>query len=287
MWNHAAPHDPINEILLIEKAWEDPGVVFHEVLETDGEVQGFALGVIRKAQGDVVGYLKMLAVAPAERGAGIGSRLLKGAETALQTHGARLVRIGGSPPNYLSPGVDDRYGAGLTFLQKHGYRVSGETENMTVVLDGQDWTTDGDEAGLLRQGVTVRRAVAGDHEQLKVLANHFGGTWIDEIERALALDPVGVHLAWRGDQLLGFAAWGGNNTAAGWFGPMGTLPEARGLGIGGVLLKRCLRDLQRQGFKASVIPWVGPVGFYQRHAGANVSARLIRMEKTLDPGVAR
>jgi GNAT superfamily N-acetyltransferase len=33
----------------------------------------------------------------------------------------------------------------------------------------------------------------------------------------------------------------------GWFGPMGTHPDLRGLGIGSILLKRCLKDMKRNG----------------------------------------
>jgi hypothetical protein len=48
------------------------------------------------------------------------------------------------------------------------------------------------------------------------------------------------------------------------FGPMGTADEARGLGLGEVLLYRCMADLQAAGHKTAVIPWVGPDAYYSR-----------------------
>jgi len=52
-------------------------------------------------------------------------------------------------------------------------------------------------------------------------------------------------------------------------------------GIGAVLLKRCLNDIQAQGLERAIIPWVGPVDFYARHVGAVVHRRFHRMVKRL------
>ena len=41
---------------------------------------------------------------------------------------------------------------------------------------------------------------------------------------------AGCHIALRGDEVLGFAAYGALRPSL--FGPMGTLPAARGSGIG-------------------------------------------------------
>ncbi|NUP67682.1 MAG: GNAT family N-acetyltransferase, partial [Nonomuraea sp.] len=62
-----------------------------------------------------------------------------------------------------------------------------------------------------------------------------------------------------------FAAWGARPA---WFGPMGTAPDARGLGLGGVLLRRCLADQRAAGQASAQIGWVGPLRFYSRAVGA-------------------
>ncbi len=69
----------------------------------------------------------------------------------------------------------------------------------------------------------------------------------------------------RDGKILAFAAWGARPQ---WFGPMGTAPEARGLGLGGVLLRRCLADQRDAGLSSAQIGWVGPLGFYARAVGA-------------------
>jgi GNAT superfamily N-acetyltransferase len=51
---------------------------------------------------------------------------------------------------------------------------------------------------------------------------------------------------------------------------MGTAESARGLGIGAVLLRRCLRDLRSTGARSAEIGWVGPKRFYSLAVGAAV-----------------
>ena len=79
---------------------------------------------------------------------------------------------------------------------------------------------------------------------------------------------AGAHLAERDGEILGFAAYGSSRPS--WFGPMGTAPAAEGSGIGGVLLRRCLRDQAAAGIGAAQIGWVGPVPFYSGSAGARI-----------------
>ncbi|MFC7587194.1 hypothetical protein ACFQYP_28345 [Nonomuraea antimicrobica] len=49
---------------------------------------------------------------------------------------------------------------------------------------------------------------------------------------------------------------------------MGTAPGARGLGLGRVLLRRCLAEQRAAGQTESQIGWVGPLAFYSRAVGA-------------------
>ena len=51
---------------------------------------------------------------------------------------------------------------------------------------------------------------------------------------------------------------------------MGTDASARRLGIGSVLLRRCLADLAGEGRAGAEISWVGPVGFYARGVAARI-----------------
>jgi mycothiol synthase len=62
---------------------------------------------------------------------------------------------------------------------------------------------------------------------------------------------------------------------------MGTLPVLRGKGIGSILLRLCLRDLGRQGFRTAIIPWVGPTRFYARFCGARLDRCFWAYQKTI------
>ncbi len=284
LWNAAAPLTPLNEALLQENVFGDDGADTDTryVIEAADSLIGFAMGVTRSGDGETRGSVKMLAVAPEARGQGHGARLLEAVERILSERGARRLEVCGAAPNYLCPGVDERYVEGLAFLERRGYRPVGSALDMRVALAGREFPTDAETARLHARGVTVRRAGADDQAALDGLLDEFGGSWAREVAISMAAAEPRVHLAFDGEALLGFSAWGGNNAADGGFGPMGTRPAARGLGIGGVLLKRCLADLRDAGFESAVIPWVGPVAFYEQQVGARVTARYVRLEKVLE-----
>jgi ribosomal protein S18 acetylase RimI-like enzyme len=286
LWNHSARHDPCNAPLLEEKIWHDPD---HDpdmalVCASADRLLGFVVAVSRQARASAkpAGYIKLLAVDPKFQRGGVGSRLLLAAEQALARTGARSVRLGESAPNYLVPGVDLRYAPALAFFRRQGYRPVAQASNLRVTLVGRSFDATEDRLRLQNAGIWIRRARANDHADLARLLDEFGGGWAAEVERSLAHDPPLVHVAEQGGVLVGFSASEGNNVGTGWFGPMGTTEQARGLGIGKVLLYRCLADLAALGFREAIIPWVGPVEFYARHASAEVDRRFQRFEKEIE-----
>lgn len=287
LWNRSARYDPLTVDLLHEKVWADPGydpdAAF--LAESGGEAVGLAVGVRWGVPNETRGTVKLLCVAPERRREGVGGRLLAAVEAALRADGARTVRVAECSPNYLVPGIDLRYTPGWLFVQKHGYTSVGEAVNMRVDLRadpmGADWTSDADEARLAALGVVVRRAEASDRPAVAAVLDANWPAWTPEIAAAMARTPPALYLALRGEAVLGFSAYDANNVGTGWFGPMGTAPEARGLGIGGALCRRCLADFAAQGLGHATIPWVAPVGFYAHHAGAHVSRVFHRFEKVL------
>jgi GNAT superfamily N-acetyltransferase len=72
----------------------------------------------------------------------------------------------------------------------------------------------------------------------------------------------------RDEAFLGFAAY--DAARPGMLGPMGVSPRVRQLGLGTVLLKRCLRDLRDAGHAQGEIFSVGPIPFYARTVGAHI-----------------
>jgi mycothiol synthase len=285
LWNAAARLDPLTPALLAEKIWGDPDfdADLALVAEDGGHQTGFAVAVVRP--GAARGVVKLIAVAPARWRQGTGGRLLAALEERMAERGARAIRLGESAPNYLVPGLDPRYTRALLFFEKHGYERFGETYNLEVDLEADDWETAAWERSLAEAGIEVRRAEDRDREVVATLLREHWPAWQAELAQSMRQAPVALHLALRGTEVLGFSAYDGNNRGTGWFGPMGTAPAARGLGIGGVLLRRCLRDLRAQGLRRATIPWVGPVAFYAHHAGAEIARVFYRYEKGIGAGV--
>ncbi|RZU71937.1 acetyltransferase (GNAT) family protein [Micromonospora kangleipakensis] len=219
-----------------------------------------------------LGHVDLVAVAPGERRRGVGRALLAEAERRLAGLGAAELLLAGNPPHYAWPGIDVRYTPAVCAALRLGYRQDRTAWNMTADLsDGSPAlrSTEAAERRLAGQGVTVRRAEPADLAALAAFARAtFGGTWDGELAGSVGRPDAGAHLAERDGEILGFAAYGSSRPS--WFGPMGTAPAAEGSGIGGVLLRRCLRDQAVAGIGAAQIGWVGPVPFYSGSAGARI-----------------
>ncbi len=280
LWNRHAVFDPMSPALLHEKVWGDADISpdLTWAAERHGQLTGFSIGVMRQS----IGYIKLLVVDTSHRRQGIGSHLLQATEHALQQARAHEIRICESAPNYLTPGLDQRYTAGKRFFQAHGYEHVGTTSNLTVDLTQSDFTAPAPEARLAARGITVRRAQPGDtHPLLAVVQAHWP-VWQAKVSQALRHHPITLHLALQQGRILGFSAYDTNNLGTGWFGPMGTTPAAEGQGLGRVLLWRCLHDQKAQGHHTAIIPWVGPIDFYTRYAGAQIARVFDRYAKRID-----
>ena len=215
------------------------------------------------------GHLDLLVVDPAHRRRGVARGLLAQIEQEARQRGLQSVKVIGNAPNYAWPGVDVRYTAAICTLEATGYTRTGTAWNMTAPLPvpGPERTPPAD--------VTIRRAGEADMAALlEVVAAQWSPSWAAEVERA-----AGVHIAVRDGAPIAFAAWGGCRPS--WFGPMGTLPIATGLGLGGVLLRRCLHDQAALGLSSAQIGWVGPVPFYSSAVGAYIERVFFLFEKTL------
>jgi predicted N-acetyltransferase YhbS len=255
----------------------------------DDDVVGVALGSLAYRD-PTVGHVDLVAVHPERRGRGLGRALLGAVEAALAAAGATQVRIAGNAPHYAWPGIDVRYTPAICTALALGYTPDGTAWNMTADLTDESSpalrSTAAAEQRLAAQGITVRRAEPADVPALTAFAREtFGGSWDAELAHSIDRPGAGCHVALRvrddgGDpDVLGFAAYGSSRPS--WFGPMGTAPAAQGLGIGGVLLRRCLRDQYEAGHRRAQIGWVGPVPFYARSVGATIERVFFLYRKQL------
>ncbi|MEV0728814.1 GNAT family N-acetyltransferase [Polymorphospora sp. NPDC050346] len=249
-----------------------------------GEPVGVVLGSIAHRD-PAVGHVDLIAVHPADRRRGIGRTLLSRVEGALAGLGAGEVLLAGNPPYYAWPGIDVRYTPAICAAMALGYEQDRTAWNMTADLsyDGSPALRDTGpaEARLAERGIRVRRATEDDVPALVAFARAtFGGSWGGELAHSVDRPDGGCHLAVRDSgELLGFAAYGSSRPS--WFGPMGTAPDTQGLGIGGVLLRRCLRDQRAAGHDRVQIGWVGPVPFYAGSAGAWIERVFFLFRKQL------
>ena len=248
---------------------------------TGGRVIGVVLGSVSHRDRSI-GHVDLVAVDPQERRRGVARALLARIEGALAGLGAGDVVIAGNAPYYAWPGIDVRYTPAICAAMAFGFEQDQPAWNMTVDVAGElPGATAEDEARLARQGITVRRAHAEDVAALVEfsLAN-FGEGWAGEITHSVGRDQAGCHLALAKDgSLLGFAAYGSSRPS--WFGPMGTAPAARGLGIGALLLRRCLADQRAAGHDHVQIGWVGPLPFYAKAVAARVERVFLLYRKQL------
>jgi predicted N-acetyltransferase YhbS len=251
-------------------------------------VTGVVLGSLG-ARDPEAGHVDLLAVHPARRRRGVARALMAAAEGALGRRGARQILLTGNAPYYAWPGIDVRYTPAVCAARALGYDHHDTAWNMTADLsDGSPAVRDTApaEERLAAAGVTVRPATEADAAALATLARaNFGSSWGAEIADSIGRPGAGCHIAVRDvdGQPLGFAAYGSSRPS--WFGPMGTVEAAQGLGIGGVLLRRCLIDQRAAGLARAEIGWVGPVAFYSSAVDARIERVFFLFRKRLErPG---
>lgn len=272
------PYDAHPQDIFRQKIWEEPDFdsQLSLVLESEGRWLGFAMGVLREDPAkQKKGFIKILALAPEVRGLGLGYRLVKLLEQRLFLLGALSIRLGESAPNYLWPGLDPRYTRAFLLFQNMGYAQVGQTFNLRVDLR-KPLPKLKVQSPL---GIETRRALPEDGTALAAWLHAHWPTWVQEVWPAVKKSNPSVFLAVHGSAIIGFAAYECQNRGMGWFGPMGTMPGYEGKGVGTLLCRRVLAAMAEEGFPQVVIPWVGPVGFYEKAVGAQIHRVFFRMQK--------
>lgn len=214
--------------------------------------------------------IRLLAVDRSLRRRGIGSALLRQAESGL-----KIVHAGAEPGNYFVPGIPAGDEGLRSFFQFHGYeQLPDSAVDLEVQLRNNDQVRAPDEPD-------IARATPGDQPAaLEFINGQFGRAWRVEVERAFEHPRPTLFIARRRGQIVGFSAHDCNNRGLGFFGPEGVVPEERGRGLGRNLLLASLADLRDMGFERTIIAWAAAHDFYRRVAGAVVAHRFLRMRKS-------
>ena len=282
--NSSMEYDKFTTSLLKEKIFDDPDYDTSLNLtakENDVKAIGFLCGVIRQRDKEKMAYIKLFAVSPHHRRKGIATALYKAFENEIKSRGVKKIRLFESFPNYYMPGLNPFYTEAICFFERNKFKKIGDCSNLSAELQFQNFDTSKEELELVKEGFEIVRAKDTDFENMITWTEKNFRGWIGEVKSAFANDEISIHLAKLNSEIIAFSAYETNNKGIGWFGPMGTTEAARGKGIGGILLKRCLADMKNIGFKTAIIPWVGPIPFYMYFCGSKVNRVFWRYEKTL------
>jgi GNAT superfamily N-acetyltransferase len=204
-------------------------------------------------------FVKLVAVHPGARREGRGHALLAAAEAWAWDLGATELRLEGSPPFYLWPGVDAMATEALCLAEARGYEVVGTGMNLSLPTSFR---------ARAPEGVDIRRVLDDtDRAAVEALVAVAWPQWRDEALRAV--EHGCCHAAFVPDNAaVGFVCH--SVSRAGWLGPMGTDPTRRSAGIGRALLSAVCRDLMIAEMPTAEICWAGPLRFYAK-CGATVS----------------
>jgi len=276
------PLDRFSRSLLERKLFENPRPSREQyavyAARQAGETIGFMQSVVRPDAARA--WMGMFAVAPPQRRRGVATALYQAVRRQWAQAGAKEAEVLAIPGNYFNPGIDPRYTPALCFVEHLGFERFKDCANMTAHLrDRAD--TRAEEQALAERGVEIRLAAHDDARRLDAFFEQdFGADWRMEAGLAMQSDPPTIHLAMRDGRIIAFSAHSTQNQEWGFFGPMGTTPACRGLGVGRILLLRCLNDLRDAGHRTAVIPWVGPIGFYSRYCDGAVERVFWRYRRT-------
>lgn len=268
LWTQCLSHDPLDAATLRTRLLLDPNFQSEGLLlaESRAGLLGFVLSITRQVPLFLQGleperaWITAFGVHPEQRRQGLGRRLFA---AALERLRPRTVSISAYTPNYFIPGVDrDAYPAALAFLQAGGWEQVASPISMRAELTGFRLPPEilALEEQLSRQhGITVSPVSAADlPEMMPFIARHFGWDWYRFAQELLlqlfgpGSDEICFLVARQGERIAGYCQQRRER-----FGPFGVAPELRRLGVGRLLLFRCLASMLAKGFHCAWFLWTG------------------------------
>ncbi|MBV2353523.1 GNAT family N-acetyltransferase [Streptomyces sp. J2-1] len=284
-WRRAAPADPLaadrfRSLVLLDANFDPAGL---RVAVEDGRIVGAAHAVRRLTPlygtdpEPEQGWIPFFFVDPAARGRGLGRRLLTESLDWLAQQGRTRVDFASYTPNYVLPGLDTKaYPEAAGLLASLGFVPLYEAAAMDRTLVGHRMPPEVTErlARLTSEGYEFSTPADDDLVELVALAgDRFNRDWARAVRECLVagapLDRI-VVVRDPGGRLLGWAMHGAYESAVERFGPFGVVEEARGAGLGKVLLHLVLERMRARGAHSAWFLWTGehsPAGRLYRAAG--------------------
>jgi len=272
VWNAAMTHDPLSPDLFRTQVLLDPNFLPEHlpVAVEDGRVVGFILGLTRQVPLFLQGlepnkaWITAFGVHPDYQRRGFGRALFEHLAATFQAEGRETIEIAPYTPNYFVPGVDvTAYPGTIRFLEDvAGFRTLYNAISMGADLTGFQVPADLQALARRREaedGLTIRPVTSADLPDLMpFIVRHFGWDWYRHAQQYL-LEIFGGNpnqicflVARQHGEVVGYCQQRQER-----FGPFGVMPERRNLGIGRLLLFRCLEIMAAQHVYFAYFLWTG------------------------------
>ena len=272
VWHAAMTHDRISAEIFRTQVLLDPNFlpVNLPVAEEDARVVGFELALTRQVPLFLQGlepesaWITAFGVHPDYRRRGVGRALFETVIDRLRSEGRKTLDVSPYVPNYFVPGVDiHAYPSAIAFLENAlGFRTLYRAISMGADLTGFQIPPEILELERQRErqdGITIRPVTAADlPELMPFIVKHFGWDWYRHAQQYLleyfggSPHQICFLVARQRGAIVGYCQQRGER-----FGPFGVQPDRRNLGIGRLLLFRCLAMMSAQHVYYAYFLWTG------------------------------
>ncbi len=217
-----------------------------------------------------IGWIKIFVVDKQYRFKGIGKKMFAVIEEKLSS--CDEIRIMDSVPCYFQPGVDVRYTEAVVFLESLGYKKIGENIHLETQLENVDFNLITEiEQKINMLGYNILQPDKKLYSEIISWIRKTFPAWEFEVNYAYKNTPAKLFVVVHGNNIVGFSCY--DTTSPGWFGPIGVDSQHRKIGLGKILLLKCLKELYNLGYTTVVIPWISPssLKFYTTTCNAKIS----------------